>query len=67
LIPLNASVIEAGIKVCQGESIVNSISFKRKEGREFHFRQASCVRKYGAAVIVMLLMKWQADKITSGQ
>ena len=45
------SVIEAGLKCVQGKSVVNSISLK--EGEESFIRQASLVRRYGAAVIVM--------------
>lgn len=45
------SVIEAGLKVVQGKSIVNSISLK--EGEENFKNQARLVRRYGAAVIVM--------------
>src|SRR5918995_718527 len=45
------SVIEAGLKCVQGKGIVNSISLK--EGEESFIRQASLVRRYGAAVIVM--------------
>jgi len=44
-------VIEAGLKCLQGKGIVNSISLK--EGEEEFLRQASLVRRYGAAVIVM--------------
>ncbi|SDB39442.1 methionine synthase (B12-dependent) [Bauldia litoralis] len=45
------SVIEAGLKCVQGKSIVNSISMKEGEGP---FReQATKVRNYGAAVVVM--------------
>ena len=44
-------VIEAGLKCLQGKSIVNSISLK--EGEEEFLRQATLVRRYGAAVIVM--------------
>ncbi len=44
-------VIEAGLKCVQGKAIVNSISMKEGEA-EFR-RQASLVKKYGAAVIVM--------------
>ncbi|TND09544.1 MAG: 5-methyltetrahydrofolate--homocysteine methyltransferase [Bacteroidetes bacterium] len=44
-------VIEAGLKCAQGKSIVNSISMK--EGEAEFKRQASLVKKYGAAVIVM--------------
>jgi 5-methyltetrahydrofolate--homocysteine methyltransferase len=53
-------VIEAGLKVLQGKGIVNSISLKG--GEEEFIRQARLVRKYGAAVIVMLFdEKGQAD------
>ncbi|MCA9058924.1 MAG: homocysteine S-methyltransferase family protein, partial [Planctomycetaceae bacterium] len=45
------NVIEAGLKCCQGKSIVNSISLK--EGEEKFLQQARLVRRYGAAVIVM--------------
>ncbi len=45
------SVIEAGLKCVQGKSIVNSISMK--EGEEPFREQATKVRNYGAAVVVM--------------
>ena len=45
------SVIEAGLKCVQGKGVVNSISLK--EGEEAFIRQATLVRRYGAAVIVM--------------
>jgi len=45
------SVIEAGLKCVQGKSVVNSISLK--EGEDTFIRQATLVRRYGAAVIVM--------------
>ena len=44
--------IESGLKCTQGKSIVNSISLKG--GEEEFIRQARIVKKYGAAVIVML-------------
>jgi 5-methyltetrahydrofolate--homocysteine methyltransferase len=44
-------VIEAGLKCVQGKGIVNSISLK--EGEEKFRHQASTVRKYGAAAVVM--------------
>ena len=44
-------VIETALKCVQGKSIVNSISLKA--GEEEFLRQASVVRQYGAAVIVM--------------
>ena len=45
------AVIEAGLKCVQGKSVVNSISLK--EGEASFVRQATQVRRYGAAVIVM--------------
>lgn len=45
------SVIEAGLKVVQGKSIVNSISLK--EGEKVFKERARLVRRYGAAVVVM--------------
>ncbi len=44
-------VIEAGLRVLQGKSIVNSISLK--EGEEPFVEHARLCRKYGAAVVVM--------------
>ncbi|NNF82241.1 MAG: dihydropteroate synthase, partial [Flavobacteriaceae bacterium] len=44
-------IIEAGLQVVQGKSVVNSISLK--EGEEEFIRQAKLIRRYGAAVIVM--------------
>src|SRR5437870_7268032 len=56
------SVIEAGLKCAQGKGIVNSISLK--EGEEEFVRQATLVRRYGAAVIVMAFdEKGQADNV----
>ena len=45
------AVIEAGLKCIQGKGIVNSISLKEGEA-EFR-RQATLVRRYGAAAVVM--------------
>jgi 5-methyltetrahydrofolate--homocysteine methyltransferase len=45
------SVIEAGLECIQGKGIVNSISLKEGEA-EFR-RQATLVRRYGAAAVVM--------------
>jgi 5-methyltetrahydrofolate--homocysteine methyltransferase len=45
------SVLEAGLKCVQGKAIVNSISLK--EGEAEFKRQASKVRDYGAAMVVM--------------
>ena len=44
-------IIEAGLKVAQGKSVVNSISLK--EGEEPFLKQARAVKRYGAAVVVM--------------
>ncbi len=46
------SVIESALKCIQGKSVVNSISLK--EGEEKFLEHARKVRKYGAAVVVML-------------
>ncbi len=54
------SVIEAGLQQVQGKAIVNSISLK--EGEAEFIRQATLVRQYGAAVIVMAFdERGQAD------
>jgi len=54
------SVIEAGLKCIQGKGIVNSISLK--EGVEQFKHQATLVRRYGAAAVVMAFdEKGQAD------
>ena len=45
------SVIEAGLRCVQGKGVVNSISMK--EGVAEFKRQASLVRRYGAAAVVM--------------
>ena len=53
-------IIEAGLKVAQGKSVVNSISLK--EGEELFIHHAKLVKRYGAAVIVMAFdEKGQAD------
>jgi 5-methyltetrahydrofolate--homocysteine methyltransferase len=44
-------IIEAGLKVVQGKSVVNSISLK--EGEENFIKYAKLIKRYGAAVIVM--------------
>jgi len=44
-------IIEAGLQVVQGKSVVNSISLK--EGEDEFVRQAKLIKRYGAAVIVM--------------
>ena len=54
------SVIETGLKCVQGKGIVNSISLK--EGEAEFKRQATLVRRYGAATVVMAFdEKGQAD------
>jgi 5-methyltetrahydrofolate--homocysteine methyltransferase len=54
------SVIEAGLRCIQGKPIVNSISMK--EGLVEFKRQASLVKRYGAAAVVMAFdEKGQAD------
>jgi 5-methyltetrahydrofolate--homocysteine methyltransferase len=53
-------IIEAGLKVAQGKSVVNSISLK--EGEERFIHHARLIKKYGAAVIIMAFDKLgQAD------
>ncbi len=53
-------IIEAGLKVVQGKSVVNSISLKG--GEEEFIYQATLIKRYGAAVIVMAFdEKGQAD------
>ncbi len=55
-------VIEAGLKCVQGKGIVNSISLK--EGEEAFIRQATLVRRYGAATVVMAFDEMgQADTL----
>ena len=55
-------VIEAGLKCIQGKGVVNSISLK--EGEDEFIRQATLVRRYGAAVIVMAFdEQGQADTV----
>ena len=44
-------IIEAGLKVVQGKSVVNSISLK--EGETTFVAHAKLIKRYGAAVIVM--------------
>lgn len=53
-------VIEAGLRCIQGKGIVNSISMK--EGVEAFKQQATLVKRYGAAAVVMAFdEKGQAD------
>jgi len=44
-------IIEAGLKVVQGKSVVNSISLK--EGEENFIHHAKLIKRYGAAAIIM--------------
>ena len=44
-------IIEAGLKVVQGKSVVNSISLK--EGEEAFIHHAQLIKRYGAAAIIM--------------
>ncbi|WP_231628620.1 methionine synthase [Mangrovimonas sp. ST2L15] len=44
-------IIEAGLQVVQGKSVVNSISLK--EGEDTFIHHAKLIKRYGAAVIVM--------------
>ena len=56
------SVVEAGLKCLQGKGVANSISLK--EGEEAFLEQARCVRRYGAAVVVMAFdEQGQADTV----
>ncbi|HYJ98910.1 MAG TPA: dihydropteroate synthase, partial [Burkholderiaceae bacterium] len=56
------SVIEAGLKCIQGKGIVNSISMK--EGEAEFKRQATLIRRYGAATVVMAFdEQGQADTL----
>ena len=44
-------IIEAGLQVVQGKSVVNSISLKKRRRRIYW--QATQIKRYGAAVIIM--------------
>ena len=56
------SVIKTGLKCVQGKAIVNSISLK--EGEEVFLEQASLIRDFGAATVVMAFdEKGQADTV----
>jgi 5-methyltetrahydrofolate--homocysteine methyltransferase len=55
-------VLETGLKNIQGKAVVNSISLK--EGEQKFVEQATLVRRYGAAVVVMAFdEKGQADSL----
>ncbi len=54
------NLIEKALKVVQGKAIVNSISLK--EGAEKFLNDASMIKKYGAAVVIMAFdERGQAD------
>jgi 5-methyltetrahydrofolate--homocysteine methyltransferase len=54
------NVIESALKCIQGKSVVNSISLK--EGEDVFLEHAQMIRKYGAAVVIMLFdEEGQAD------
>ncbi|WP_010522435.1 methionine synthase [Aquimarina agarivorans] len=44
-------ILEAGLQVVQGKCVVNSISLK--EGEDKFIKEATLIKRYGAAVIVM--------------
>ena len=53
-------VLETGLRVVQGKSVVNSISLK--EGKQEFLHRARLIRRYGAAAVVMLFdEQGQAD------
>ena len=55
-------VLETGLRNIQGKSVVNSISLK--EGEQKFVEQATRIRRYGAAVVVMAFdEKGQADTL----
>lgn len=55
-------IIEAGLQVVQGKCVVNSISLKEGEAQFIH--QATLIKRYGAAVIVMAFDEvGQADNL----
>jgi 5-methyltetrahydrofolate--homocysteine methyltransferase len=55
-------VLETGLRNIQGKAVVNSISLK--EGEQKFIEQATLVRRYGAAVVVMAFdEKGQADTL----
>lgn len=56
------TIIEAGLRCIQGKAVVNSISLKG--GEEEFIWQASRIKKYGAAVVVMAFDEMgQADSL----
>ena len=59
-------VLETGLKNIQGKAIVNSISLK--EGERKFIEQATVIRRYGAAVVVMAFdERGQADTLERKQ
>ncbi len=55
-------VLETGLKNIQGKAVVNSVSLK--EGEQKFIDQATLIRRYGAAVVVMAFdEKGQADTL----
>jgi 5-methyltetrahydrofolate--homocysteine methyltransferase len=56
------AVLEAGLKCLQGKGVVNSLSLK--EGEAVLLEHARCVRRYGAAIVVMAFdERGQADTV----
>ena len=59
-------VLETGLKNIQGKAVVNSISLK--EGERKFIEQATVIRRYGAAVVVMAFdERGQADTLERKQ
>jgi 5-methyltetrahydrofolate--homocysteine methyltransferase len=59
-------VLETGLRNIQGKAVVNSISLKEGEGK--FVEQASLIRRYGAAVVVMAFdERGQADTLERKQ
>jgi len=50
---MDAEVVEAGLRLCQGKAIINSINLEN--GLERFEKVAPLVKKYGAAVVVGLI------------
>ena len=52
----NPQVIQAGLEVCPGRAIVNSVNFSSGTGPESKFAQAmACVQEHGAAVVALCI------------
>ncbi len=59
-------VLETGLKNIQGKAVVNSISLK--EGQQKFIDQATVIRRYGAAIVVMAFdERGQADTLARKQ